>query len=207
MTDKLRQSLAHFSALAELDDEAWRRAMRAARLTELPAGAAAFRPGDPCQGYLLVSEGSIRVQMLTESGREIVLYRVAPGETCVLTTACLFANEAYPAEGIVEADALDAVKVVNSERVMPPFNRPGGPAEPRALGTPLIEHLRNNPGWIDPTMMGARLRESLLAGGGHEYLPFTGQSAGLIDDVLPAAEIVARTVAEAEAALAGVRVS
>ena len=37
---------------------------------------------------------------------------------------------------IVAADALDAVKVANSERVMPPFNRPGGPAEPRALSTP-----------------------------------------------------------------------
>jgi nitronate monooxygenase/enoyl-[acyl-carrier protein] reductase II len=103
---------------------------------------------------------------------------------------------------IVEADAGDAVKVVNSERVMPPFNRPGGPAEPRALGTPLIDHLRNNPGWIDPTMMGARLREALLAGGGHEYLPFTGQSAGLITDIVPAAEIVERVVAGAEAVLA-----
>jgi enoyl-[acyl-carrier protein] reductase II len=108
---------------------------------------------------------------------------------------------------IVAADALDAVKVVNSARVMPPFNRPGGPAEPRALTTPLIEQLAAHPEWVDPAVMGARLREALLAGGGHEYLPFTGQSAGLIDDVLPAAEIVARVVAEAEAALAGVRVS
>jgi enoyl-[acyl-carrier protein] reductase II len=108
---------------------------------------------------------------------------------------------------IVEADALDAVKVVNSDRVMPPFNRPGGPAEPRALHTPLIEQLRAHPDWVDPAAMGARLRESLLAGGGDEYLPFTGQSAGLIDDVLPAAEIIARLVAEAEVALAGVRIS
>jgi hypothetical protein len=50
--------------------------------------------------------------------------------------------------------------------------------------------------------MGARLREALLAGGGHEYLPFTGQSAGLIADIVPAAEIVVRVVADAEAVLA-----
>jgi enoyl-[acyl-carrier protein] reductase II len=104
---------------------------------------------------------------------------------------------------IVAADALDAVKVTNSERVMPPFNRPGGPAEPRALATPLTEQLREHPDWIDPAAMGARLRESLLAGGGHEYLPFTGQSAGLIDDVLPAAEIIRRVVAEADQLIAG----
>jgi enoyl-[acyl-carrier protein] reductase II len=108
---------------------------------------------------------------------------------------------------IVAADALDAVKVANSDRVMPPFNRPGGPAEPRALSTPLIEQLRSNPEWIDPAVMGVRLRESLLAGGGHEYLPFTGQSAGLITDVRPAAEIVERIVAEAEATLAGLGAS
>jgi len=108
---------------------------------------------------------------------------------------------------IVAADALDAVKVANSARVMPPFNRPGGPAEPRALSTPLIEQLRRNPEWIDPAVMGARLRAALLAGGGHEYLPFTGQSAGLISDVRPAAEIVERIVAEAEATLAGLGAS
>jgi len=103
---------------------------------------------------------------------------------------------------IVDADALDAVKVANSERVMPPFNRPGGPAEPRALATPLIAQLRDHPEWIDPAVTGARLREALLAGRGHEYLPFAGQSVGLIDEVLPAAEIVRRVVAEAEAVLA-----
>lgn len=106
---------------------------------------------------------------------------------------------------IVAADAVDAVKVANSERVMPPFNRPGGPAEPRALGTPLIAQLRAHPEWIDPAVMGPRLRASLLAGGGHEYLPFTGQSAGLIDDVLPAAEIIERTVTEAETVLSRAR--
>jgi enoyl-[acyl-carrier protein] reductase II len=110
-------------------------------------------------------------------------------------------------ERIVAADALDAVKVANSERVMPPFNRPGGPAEPRALSTPLIAQLRMHPEWIDPAVMGARLRDALLEGRGDQYLPFAGQSVGLIDDVLRAAAIVSRVVAEAEAALAGVRVS
>jgi enoyl-[acyl-carrier protein] reductase II len=103
---------------------------------------------------------------------------------------------------VVEADAVDAVKVVNGDRVMPAFNRPGGPAEPRALRTPLIEQLRDHPDWIDPATIGPRLREALLAGRGHEYLPFAGQSVALVDEVLPAAEIVRRTVADAERALA-----
>jgi enoyl-[acyl-carrier protein] reductase II len=103
---------------------------------------------------------------------------------------------------IVDADAADAVKVANSERVLPPYNRPGARVEPRALRTPLIDALRDHPEWLDARTIGPRLRDSVLAGGGDEYLPFTGQSAGLIDEVLPAARIVARVLAEAEAALA-----
>jgi enoyl-[acyl-carrier protein] reductase II len=103
---------------------------------------------------------------------------------------------------IVEADALDAVKVANSERVLPPYNRDGARVEPRALHTPLIAQLRDHPEWLDPAKAGPRLRDSVLAGRGDEYLPFAGQSVGLIDDVLPAAEIVRRVVAEAEEVLA-----
>jgi NAD(P)H-dependent flavin oxidoreductase YrpB (nitropropane dioxygenase family) len=45
------------------------------------------------------------------------------------------------------------------------------------------------------------LIQALLDGRGHEYLPFTGQSVGLVTEVLPAAEIVRRVVEEAEEAL------
>jgi nitronate monooxygenase/enoyl-[acyl-carrier protein] reductase II len=102
---------------------------------------------------------------------------------------------------IIESDALDAVNVPNSERVLPPYNRPGARVEPRALRTPLIEQLLEHPTWVDSSTLGPRIRDAVRSGGGHEYLPFTGQSAGLIDDVLPAADIVRRVVAEAEAAL------
>jgi enoyl-[acyl-carrier protein] reductase II len=107
---------------------------------------------------------------------------------------------------IVAADATDAVKVANSERALPPYSRPGARVTPRSLSTPFVEQLRAHPEWIDPASIGPRLRAAVQAGGGHEYLPFAGQSAGLIDEVLPAAEIVRRVVAEAEAALDAARV-
>lgn len=69
-----------------------------------PAGTTLFEPGGECAMFLVVMEGQVRVQMLAESGREIVLYRVFPGETCVLTTSCLLAHSAYRAEGIAETD-------------------------------------------------------------------------------------------------------
>jgi CRP/FNR family transcriptional regulator len=81
-----------------------------ARLASFPAGAVLFGEGGECQNYLFVLTGSVRVQKLGETGREIVLYRVERGETCVLTTACLMAETAYDAEGVTENE-VEAVVV------------------------------------------------------------------------------------------------
>jgi nitronate monooxygenase/enoyl-[acyl-carrier protein] reductase II len=102
---------------------------------------------------------------------------------------------------IIEADALDAVKVTNSERVMPPYTRPSRPGAPRCLRTPLTDQLRDHPEQVDGAELGRQLVQAILDGRGHEYLPFTGQSAGLIRDIVPAAVILERLLAEADAAL------
>jgi nitronate monooxygenase/enoyl-[acyl-carrier protein] reductase II len=104
---------------------------------------------------------------------------------------------------LVEADALDAVKVPHSERVMPPFTLPqvGLPFAPRALRTPLIEQLESQPETVDPTVAGPAAVAAIKAGGGEELLPFAGQSVELIHEVLPAQQLVRRLMAQAEAAL------
>jgi len=104
---------------------------------------------------------------------------------------------------IVAADAEQAVKVPHSERVLPPFNLPqvGTPFAPRVLRTPLVERLETAPETVDPAEVGPEMLRAVRAGRGHELLPFTGQSAQLVHDVLPAREVVARLVAEAERAL------
>ena len=71
---------------------------------QIPRGAVLFRPGDQCVQFPLIVTGSVRVQRVTESGREIVLYRVASNETCILTTASLISAEAYAAEGVADTD-------------------------------------------------------------------------------------------------------
>lgn len=67
-----------------------------------PAGAVLFRPGDPCRGFVLLRAGRARVDLIGEDGHALLLYRVAPGEACAITTACLFAGEPYSAEGTAE---------------------------------------------------------------------------------------------------------
>jgi enoyl-[acyl-carrier protein] reductase II len=109
---------------------------------------------------------------------------------------------------IVEADAADAVKVPASHRVMPPFTLdlpPGTPPAPRALGTPLIDQLEAAPESVDPENVVPSYVADVRAGLGHDRLPFTGQSAGLVHDLAPAAEIMARLVAETDVALESAR--
>jgi CRP/FNR family transcriptional regulator len=59
----------------------------------------------PCEGFLLVLEGSVRVAKTSPNGREIVLYRVSPGEACILSGGRLLSATAYSARGVAETDA------------------------------------------------------------------------------------------------------
>ena len=93
-----------FPALKGMDEESAGLLDGAAQKVTLPAGAKPFEMGAPCGNYLMVASGCVRVQQIAESGREIVLYRVSGGDTCVLTTACLLAHEHYAAEAIAETE-------------------------------------------------------------------------------------------------------
>lgn len=90
--------------LAGLDHATAASLAGAARIVHLAAGQNVFAPGAPCRNYLVVIAGSVRVSTMTENGREVVLYRVGPGEACVLTTACLMAGRDYDAYGAAETD-------------------------------------------------------------------------------------------------------
>jgi CRP/FNR family transcriptional regulator len=61
-----------------------------------------FHQGDACSNYLIILDGKVKVFTRAENGREILLYRLFTGDSCVLTTSCLFGNKNYPAEGETE---------------------------------------------------------------------------------------------------------
>jgi CRP/FNR family transcriptional regulator len=67
------------------------------------AGTVVFRPGQMCAGFLIVVAGELVVRAIAADGRDIQLYRVRPGETCVQTLQCLAQGQAYSGEGVVTA--------------------------------------------------------------------------------------------------------
>ncbi|MDQ1242375.1 MAG: family transcriptional regulator, anaerobic regulatory protein [Pseudomonadota bacterium] len=99
-----RELCSLYPALGSLGDEALEAVLDRVQLLRVPSGTPMFGEGSPCRQFPLVLEGSIRVTKSSE-GRELQLYRVVPGESCVLTGGCLVGGRDYPATGVVEQDA------------------------------------------------------------------------------------------------------
>ncbi|MEW6513976.1 MAG: Crp/Fnr family transcriptional regulator [Pseudomonadota bacterium] len=70
----------------------------------VPAGTVLFDERQPCQGFPFVLTGSIRVVKLAANGRELPLYKVLPGESCIITSSCLLGHADYNARGVTESD-------------------------------------------------------------------------------------------------------
>jgi len=94
----------HFPEFVSQDDKIVKQLMESALLVKLPAGQQVFYPGKVCENYLLLLSGSVKAQIMSTDGREVVLYHVGAGDSCVLTTSCLLGNNQYPAEGFTETD-------------------------------------------------------------------------------------------------------
>lgn len=66
-------------------------------------GASIHRADYKCLGLLLVKSGSLRVYIMSEDGREITLYRIYPGELCILSASCILSSITFD----VYIDAVD----------------------------------------------------------------------------------------------------
>lgn len=87
-----------------LDAEATALIAARGRAVRAPKGTVVFEPGQDCTSLVLLTEGQVAVRITSESGRELVLYRVRPGDTCVMSMACLVGQKSYQAEGVTETD-------------------------------------------------------------------------------------------------------
>ena len=96
--------LAAFPVLRSLPPQLLQKVISEGQYLSSATGNITFDEGDACSSYVMVTSGSIRVIRSTSSGRELLLYRVTPGEDCILTVSCLLGDCAYQARGIVEAD-------------------------------------------------------------------------------------------------------
>ena len=72
--------------------------------SKIPQGKIITLEGDSC-GYLsFVISGVVRVYKIGETGREITLYRLYEGDSCILTASCIVSNSTFPAISVAETD-------------------------------------------------------------------------------------------------------
>jgi CRP/FNR family transcriptional regulator, anaerobic regulatory protein len=94
--------LSLYPALAGLAAQHLDALLQPQGVMQLATGTQVFAEHQPCQGFPLLIEGSIKVVKLASSGRELMLYRVVPGGSCIISSSCLLGHTDYNARGIAE---------------------------------------------------------------------------------------------------------
>lgn len=101
---RLSRLAERYPMLAQLPPASRLRLTATSQWASVPAGRILFDDHQACQGFPFVIDGSVRVIKCAPNGRELPLYRVAPGETCIISSSCLLGHENYNARGITESD-------------------------------------------------------------------------------------------------------
>lgn len=92
-----------FELLRDLEPEA-RAILEGLAPGTVPKGTVLFHPGDEPPGFMLVLKGRVGVYLIGQSGRDMLLYDVVSGQTCIQTTLCLLGEQVYSGEGLAETD-------------------------------------------------------------------------------------------------------
>ena len=77
-----------WNIMSENDKETF---MRSSYEITIPAGTN-IHNGNECTGVILIKSGSLRLYLLSEEGKEITLYRLFPGDMCILSASCVLSS-------------------------------------------------------------------------------------------------------------------
>ncbi|MHB8961793.1 MAG: Crp/Fnr family transcriptional regulator [Saccharofermentanales bacterium] len=77
---------------SELNEAQKKMTLTNINFSKIAQGAQLVRSSSECSGMILLREGRIRAFISSEDGREITLYRLLPGDACVMTASCMLKN-------------------------------------------------------------------------------------------------------------------
>ena len=82
------QAFPFFERLSEADQQLLKRSSQLVRFEK----GTQIHDGNECTGVILVRTGSLRLYLLSDEGKEITLYRLFPGDMCILSASCVFSS-------------------------------------------------------------------------------------------------------------------
>lgn len=94
--------LKAFPDFRDLPEDAARGLLSHVRVTHVEADTTLVVQGSPCAYFPLVISGQARIYVTDPNAREITLYRLGPGQGCVLAAACAICDLPLPGSVDVE---------------------------------------------------------------------------------------------------------
>lgn len=152
----------------------------------MPAGTILFDDAQPCQGLPQIEQGRVRVFKSFPNGRELLLYHIEPGDSCIVSLACLFTGDRYNARAVAETEVTGRILPISEVQA-----RLAEPAFRDALLGQFARRLSELMALVDAVVthrLDQRLATLLLQHG--EESPFTHQQ--LADQLGTVREIVSR---------------
>lgn len=96
---------SHFSAWDRLTKDEQEGMVAYTTLTRYPKGTCIHNGENDCKGMLIVKKGMLRTYMLSESGKEITLYRLYEGDLCILSASCVLSAITFDVQIDAEEDS------------------------------------------------------------------------------------------------------
>ena len=103
--EQLQRILFAIPLLNQADPALVREFQQVAFFARIPVGKDVFVEGDLVETIALLLSGVVRVYKISETGREITLYRFGLGESCILTANAILSRQSFPAIATVEQEA------------------------------------------------------------------------------------------------------
>ena len=101
----MRRVIESLTFLRGATDQQLREFRESATIVRVPEGRDVFVQGQRVESIPLLISGTVRVYQISETGREVTLYRFRPGESCVLTANAIMSEQSFPAIATVEEEA------------------------------------------------------------------------------------------------------
>lgn len=94
----------HFAAWEKMSVSEQEAFLANSQLMKYPKSTCIHSGDQTCAGLLIVHSGMLRTYLLSEEGKEITLYRLGPGDMCILSASCMLSNITFDVHIDAEED-------------------------------------------------------------------------------------------------------
>lgn len=103
-TSSIRRLLELYPGLADEPSSEWSTILDNAQMMDVPAETALATSGSDCTSFMLLLDGTVRVYQHADDGREMTLYRIAPGDVCLMSLNSLINDRPFRANAKSETE-------------------------------------------------------------------------------------------------------